>query len=450
MNISGSTPPHPRRRCATRRRRGVSIAWLLISLGLVTTLTGVGLDTAHLFLASQQVQNAADSAALAAARLVRSDTELARSVAIVAAQANTVAGGTVVLEDNPENDPAGDIVMGIYNRDTAVFTPTLLGPNAVLIRARRTADSPSGRVPLLLGAAVGLDGVDVVRTVIAMNSAGGGGAGLLTLGTTGCGLDMSGSPTLNVVGGAVTINSTSSCAFCGTGVPTVNADVINVSGGQCVPWWANINAPVNSNVAPTTDPLGNLPAPPIGVPMNPPGINVVGVNVVNAQPGYYPNGIRVGASGTLNMAPGIYIVGQGNGGGQFPPGFRVDGAGRVNGDGVMIYVLEGAVDLAGSGALNISPPDSSVHNFPGVETYEGISFFQARTNTTRSRIVGAAQMNLQGTLYMPNNELDLRGSGSGIGNQLIVNKLLMSGNPNVTVNYNGAFPTGTGAVFIVR
>jgi len=434
-----------------RVQRGFSLVWLLVSLTLVMTLTGVGLDTAHLFLATQQVQNAADSAALGAARLVRSDPAAARAAAIAVAQANLAANGEVILVDNPQNHANGDIVIGIYDRPSGTFTPTLSGQNAVLIRARRTADSPGGRIPLLLGAAVGLQGVDVVRTTIAMSSGGGGGAGVLTVGTTGCGVDMSGSPTLNVEGGAVTINSDSNCALCANGVPTINAEVINVSGGDCTPAWGNINAPVNSYVPPTPDPLASLPAPPVGIPMNPPGINVVGVQNLTIQPGYYPNGIQVGASGTLNMEPGIYIVGDGGpGGGQFKPGFGVRGAANVYGDGVIIYVLNGAIDLAGSGVVEITPPDPAVHNFPGAATYEGISIFKARSNTTTSRIVGAAQMNLKGTVYMPEATLDLRGSGSGIGEQLIVHSLKMSGAPNVTVKYNGAFPTGTGSIFIVR
>jgi len=428
------------------QRRGFSALWTTITLVLVITLTGVGIDSGHLFLSAQQLQNAADASAIAGARLVRESTEAARTDAVRIGEANSVAGATLVMASNPNNEPDGDVVIGRYNRETGQFTVTLTAANAVMVRARRTANSGGGRVPLLFGAVVGLAGVDMERTAIAMNS-GGTGAGLIALAPSGCGLQMGGNVALHVDGGDIQINSASNCAVCTNGGPTINSDAINVAGNVCLSGNTVFDGVVNSGSPPLPDPLAFLPAPPIGPPMNPPGVSLNGGNM-NLMPGYYPDGIRM-TGGTLDLAPGIYIVGGGGGGGQYPPGLSING-GVFNAEGVTIYVLDGAVDIGGNGVLNLTPPNPEQHSFNGAETYEHVSIFQARTNTRQSRIIGTGAMNLKGTLYFPKNHVNLGGTSSGVGEQLIADTLSLSGNGDITINYQGNFNAAGSSVFLVR
>jgi len=429
-----------------RRRRAVSILWMLGILGLGITLTGVGIDSGHLYLATQQVQNAADAAALAGAAKVRQSRDATIEAAMAVAEVNFVAGTAIPLVDNPNNDPAGDIVIGRYSRETGVFTVTLTGANAVRVRARRTADSPGGRVPLLFGALVGLEGVNVERVAIAMNG-GGSGAGLLALAPTGCGLSVGGNSSLIVAGGEIHVNSSSSCAVCTNGGPIINTDMINVNGNVCFSSNTNYGGQVNPGASPIPDPLAYLPAPVPGAPMNPSGVSISG-GTTNLQPGYYPNGISM-TNGTLNLAPGIYIVGSGGSGGQYPAGLNIKG-GDFNAEGVMIYVMDGAVDIGGNGTINLTPPNPEIHNFPGASVYEHVSIFQSRTNTRQARVIGSSGMILNGSMYFPNNKVNLGGTSLKMGEQLIAHTIDVSGNGVIEVNYTGNFNAAGSNVFLVR
>jgi hypothetical protein len=146
------------------------------------------------------------------------------------------------------------------------------------------------------------------------------------------------------------------------------------------------------------------------------------------------------------MAPGIYVVEQlsGNQG-----GFQVTG-GNLTGLGVMIYVKSGPVDVGGNGNITLTPPNPVDFGFDGADTYEHVTIFQARNNTSSSRITGTNNMHIEGSLYFPNNLLNLGGTGNGIGNQLIAWRLHVFGNGDVTINYTGINSAPGNRVYLVE
>jgi hypothetical protein len=113
----------------------------------------------------------------------------------------------------------------------------------------------------------------------------------------------------------------------------------------------------------------------------------------------------------------------------------------------MFFVTgDGVVDLAGTGNIETTPIiyDSndfcnSGFNYPaGTDyIYEGVGIFQARDNFNDARIVGTSMLDLEGTLYFPENHLDLTGTGDGFGNQLIADTVEVSGTGDITIMYDG-------------
>jgi hypothetical protein len=130
---------------------------LLAVLALLISLAALTIDGAHLWSARQELQAAADAAALAAVQSLAHDDLLcpkpqsmarqaayARAEAQRLAQLNYCAGQPVELLGNDDQQPTGDIVFGFFEPCTRQFLPArpeeLDWPvlNAVRVTARRT------------------------------------------------------------------------------------------------------------------------------------------------------------------------------------------------------------------------------------------------------------------------------------------------------------------------
>jgi hypothetical protein len=106
------------------RRRGIGYIWTAIFLFFIILLLGLSLDTAKLCLVAHQLHNAADAGALAGACAVKLDQDVARQQAIDTAYANLADRESVFLAPNPENDPNGDVVLGLWLPQSRIFEPT--------------------------------------------------------------------------------------------------------------------------------------------------------------------------------------------------------------------------------------------------------------------------------------------------------------------------------------
>jgi len=124
---------------------------------VILLLAAIGVDFAYMYVTKGQLQNAADSAALAgAARLIRDDNQPttfadmtgARNKAVQFALANKAAGLNVAINKDT------DITFGYWSNGYAVNgSPT----NAIQVRAARDAASAGGQVPIIFGKYFGWD-----------------------------------------------------------------------------------------------------------------------------------------------------------------------------------------------------------------------------------------------------------------------------------------------------
>jgi len=106
-------------------RNGVVCVWVVVVLLLLVTPVGLALDMGKVILVANQLQNAADAAALAGARIVKVSQDQARQNAMNIALENFADGQSVQLASNQSNNPDGDIVVGRYDLKTHIFTQPL-------------------------------------------------------------------------------------------------------------------------------------------------------------------------------------------------------------------------------------------------------------------------------------------------------------------------------------
>lgn len=455
-------------------RPGVALVWVAIMGVLLISLVGLAMDTAVVYLAGSQLQIAADAAAIAGARVVRDiDPGVPRNAARYLALENKALGTPVSLDLNSENVEAGDIVLGRFFRfsntdycggersccaSPPCFDRESDTPNAVRVRSRRLDGVGDGQIQLVFGKMMVsvIDGVDVSRSATAMIS-GGTGAGIITLDPNGeCSLEVSGSVNLDLTSTpgytgdtAIQVNSEDPCAFCVNGGENteIHAPETNIvgSGGDCngydIDGSPTIDTYLNPDSPSMPDPLAYLAAPPLGPPLGkidpPPGVPTY------YPPGYYNLGMKISGTQKVLLGPGIYIFdGSGNQG-----GFQTSGGSSVIANNVMIYMKSGKLNLAGTGTTTLTPMTEEINTNAD---YIGIAVFQARDNYEVAKIIGTADMDLQGTYYFPNNRLEVGGTGISLGNQLIAWQLDLFGNGLFEIQYDGRFQSPGSRVFLVQ
>jgi Flp pilus assembly protein TadG len=437
-------------------RNGVVCVWVVVVLLLLVTTVGLALDMGKVILVANQLQNAADAAALAGARIVKVSQDQARQNAINMALENYADGQSVQLASNPSNNPDGDIVVGRYDLKTHIFTPTTAAiANALKVVVRRSGGSLGGPVALNFGSLFNVSTCNMSRYAIAV-ATGGTGAGLIALAPDGIGLLLNGNPSLIVNDGAIVVDSAAYNAVRIIGNPEFDALELDVTGEVDVAGGFEFdpNFPVETGVPPSPDPL--CPDPPGDCLPEPewdsdydlspsPGqaLKITG-GTRELQPGYYSGGLRI-SGGNITFKPGIYIL-DGRSTGQ-KAGLVVGGNANICAKGVMFYIVgNGVVDLAGTGSIVVTPIrydsndfcDSSYSYPAGIDyVYEELGIFQSRSNTNDARIVGTSLLNLDGTLYFPSNHVDLSGTGDGFGDQLIARTVEISGTADMTIMYDG-------------
>jgi Flp pilus assembly protein TadG len=391
----------------SRRRRlrgGIVVVWVVITITFLIAFLGLVMDTSYVTLVGHQLQNAADASALASASDLATSTATARTTAVSVAGRNTAANATVQL------DSTNDVLFGNYNSPT--FTVGGSPTNAVQVTARRTSSSPGGALNLIFGPIVGITTSNVSRQAVAVNNS--IYAGLITLGTTGTDIQLTGSGSgtkITVNNGGIAVNSNSATAVDWNGNPNIIDSSMTIVGNEPGVSAILTSGTLKVNSDSLADPLGSL---------NPP---------LRTDPGVHYT--STGLSGTL--AAGIYYVD-----GDITTSFDASA-------GCMIYLHNGGINFPSKGnqTITINPPTSG--------PYAGISFYQDRLNTSPLNLGGNSTIvNPNGTAYFPAVDIALTGTPGTIGAQLICKTLSLTGTAKVDINYNGNFPIIRHEAYLVK
>jgi len=395
-------------------QKGAVALLVAMLLPVMIGLMALAIDVGYVLVRHNQMQVAADSAALFAANARQHGKDITNAAAM--AQTATTANGfennklstSVVVSMPPGGSQA-------YALDDQYVRVTISQPNHTFLAwifgtAQTTASATAVAGP-----------------------ASSGGPCLLTLGTSGAGaLSVTGNATVSTTKCGVYVNSNSPAALQVTGNVTLTATPIQVVGGYNKTGNVTMSA-VTTEAAATSDPFASLPMPPFaGCTFTNYSKSGNGNLVLTA--GTYCGGISITGNHGVSFSPGVYVL--------YGGGLNLTGnISPISGTDVTIYnsgnnstYLYSGLSLAGNLTLNLSAPTTGA--------YAGMLFMQDLLNTQTATIVGNSGAILAGNLYFPSSTLNLTGnSGTSIPmGSVIAQKVSVTGNTqfNMTNTYNNA------------
>ncbi|HCO96963.1 MAG TPA: hypothetical protein DIU00_23995 [Phycisphaerales bacterium] len=236
------------------RRRGIALIWTALVILVMVLFVGLSLDAGKLVLNAQQLQNAADAAAMAGALYVKTELpDFVRMKAAEAGFANAAEKLHVTLQqiEQPANFPIADdgsydfsghdIIIGRWIRYYQTFLPTLDNANAVMVITRRHEDLAEMDAPplrLIWGPIVGVDTANAAKETIAYCSSS-NGAGLIVLSNEPeQTLNIAGNSVIDIDNGGIHVNSPSAveqsnhtAAWIQNATAVIDATFLNVVGG---------------------------------------------------------------------------------------------------------------------------------------------------------------------------------------------------------------------------
>ena len=395
-------------------QQGAITILVALLLPVLLGLMALAIDMGFVLVKRNQMQVAADAAALLAAnaRQHGEDIQVASDLAYMATAANGFRDQVENVVVTVTIPPGGS---QSFASDTHYVRVTLTQP-----------------VHAFLAWIFGVTQTDTSATAIAGPS-GGGNPCLLTLGTTG-------SAALSVVGNSVVtastcgiyINSNSPTALQLTGNASVTARSIQVVGGYTATGNVNVSS-VTTGATATTDPFATLPMPAFS------GCNFTnytykGNTSLTLMPGTYCGGMNISGNHAVTFSPGLYVL--------YGGGINFTGnIAPITGHGVTFYNSGNgssypyqSLNLGSNASLDLSAPTSG--------TYAGMLLMQDPLNTQAATIIGNTGTVLAGNLYFPKNALTLNGNtGTEIPiGSVVSQKVSVTGNTQFSMTniYGGA------------
>ena len=245
-----------------------------------------------------------------------------------------------------------------------------------------------------------------------------------------------GSADVTIGGSGVFVNSSCNPAFTENGGPSMNASGICVVGG--VPSnTTGITPPPQGGCGAQTDYSQYVTEVPNCTQAG--QINKSGGNWV-ASPGYYNSTFpNVSPAGTLILQKGIYCL---NNGISLQSNWNittdVNGNGTYDGatEGVLFYVPNGSVTFNGGSTIYLHAITTNTDSFPA--ELMGYLIYLPPTNTSPVKITGGSGSQFIGTIFAPASLVTLEGSSGtlSLDCQIIGYSLNVGGSGNINITYD--------------
>lgn len=386
----------------------VSAAAMLVLCGV----TGLGVDVGMWYRTKRAMQNAADSAAMAAALDNGAATYQAAGKA-VAAQYGFVdgSGGVNVAVANAQSCPGGgtsNCYTATVSQQAPQYFSQVLGIAAPTLSASATAS------PATTGAN---------DCVLALNP------------TASSAVLLNGTVSINLSCG-LAVNSSSSQALLMNGTNSITATSVDVVGNVLRnPSAGNpITPAATTGAASTPDPYAGLAVPslPGGGCASPTSYN--GANQtwnLSAGVKYCSNLTFNGANDTVNFAPGTYYFDRAS--------LVVNGSGiTLNGTGVTFVFTTstgsgvGGLTMNGQVTAHLSAPTAG-----SGQPLPGFVFYQDRRASAGGNVTfnGNPSSQVTGALYFPSQKLTFNGQGTSTGcTQIIADTITFNGTPHLATS----------------
>lgn len=160
---------------------------------------------------------------------------------------------------------------------------------------------------------------------------------------------------------------------------------------------AKMTPGVTTPCTPKADPYATHTKPAVGA-CDHTNLKVNGSQTRTLEPGVYCGGLDVSGSVKVTLNPGLYIIKNGD--------LNINGSAKVTGNGVSFFLTGSgaAFNFSGSAEVKLSAMTSGV--------LQGFVFFldSASNTANKSEINGSVKTLLNGTVYLPEQELRIGGS----------------------------------------
>lgn len=327
-----------------------------------------------------RARTGADGIALAAAARYWDGREQAVSDAIAVAEASSLS--LVVSETGASED----LQFGDWDAEAKTFTVRDSGGRAVRVLVQFVDGHPNGSTPSILPGALGPGSVDVSRGAVAVYCAPRDQISLLLFGSDPTMLDLTEGAQLSM-DGLIGVFGNGNAVFVAPSA-SLRAPAIELSGAlEALSTHDNFDADVYEEVVLPDDPYAPLHLPEPGAPI--PVTSNGGVTIVG--PGTHA-GLNA-PNGAFVLAPGDHV---------FTDHINLRGTASLTLDSARIVLVQGAkLKLRGSAQLQGSaPPANEDPARMWLATREANRVIRVRQN---------ASVTVDGMLYAPGGDVDLRG-----------------------------------------
>ncbi|PWB70146.1 MAG: hypothetical protein C3F07_17615 [Anaerolineales bacterium] len=386
--------------------RGQTLIIIAIALIGLLGITGLVIDGGNVFLDRRRAQNAADSAALAAALArIRGGGNYTNAALESAAQNgynNDGVTNTVSVRIPPTSGPhAGDIeyIQVIIVSHVKTYISSVIGRNEFINEVQAVARTKPSETKQLL------NGMALVSLVPDSN----------------CGNNkafwLHGNAALEITGGGVFVNSgNQNCALTqnGNGSLRVNGgQSINVVGGATLEKPQLLTPSVTIGVTPSNYPPAFF-LPNVDCEGEPAEVSADGTTM---SPGEWDEPFP--PEGVTTLEPGVYCLGD---------GMKVTGA--LAGNGVLFFVKDGNVEITGGAEVKVSAPTEGDN--------AGLLFYLPMDNNGTIVVNGGAGSSFSGTILAPASPINLKGGPSGLNFLSQIVGYTIEAEGKIVITYNDA------------
>ncbi len=377
---------------AWRDESGQTAVLAALCMTCLLGFLALSVDVGLIFHAKRLAQSAADSAAITGA------LESSYGDVVSAAKSDSArngftdgsAGATVTVNNPPLNGPhAGNsgYVEVIVSSKQATYFMKAFNRSSMTVNARAVATMGSTQNCIY------------------------------TLNASGTDISITNGANIQSTECALYSNSSSSNALLVSNGGKLNAAAENLVGGYSVTNGGSVSPTPNTGIAAISDPLAFLPTPSFSTSSCIANPNLGGGGTYNIGPAASGgtvcyNGLTIANGAKATLKPGFYII---NG------ALSLAGGSSISGTGVTFYFPVG-------GSLSLSNGIDFALSAPTTGTYNGILFYEDRSNSIAATVEGGAKSTLQGILYFPAANVTMEnGSSTGTYASIVAGSLTFAG-----------------------
>jgi hypothetical protein len=431
-------------------RRGQAVILFTLMMVPLLGMLGLVVDIGWAYYRMQAAQAAADAAASAAG--IAASTAAGGGGATCSTHGVSCPASQYTCPPSPPTTPSNNFDVGcLYAKKNGFVTA---GRQKVTLEAGvGSAPTASGvtisywvvarvseQIPQLFSAVLGFPNANITaRATTGTRDASAGGC-IITLNPNAAGA-LSGSGSTSITSGCgvfVNSNNNQAVTLNGGAIITTTGSARTQIVGNCGSDCPNISPAPQTGVGIMTDPFIDMAPPTVG---NCTTTDLSSHSDQTISPGVYCGGINLDSHAHLTLNPGVYIIKTADSHGN---AINLGAQTTLTGTGVTIYIEAGGVVMTGGATVNLTAPSSG--------TYQGILFYQDRSDTTPSTLVGGTGQLMNGVLYFPAANLTYTGGSStnATATTIVSDTLTMVGNSFINAAAVTQFTGTTGGSFLIE